>query len=77
MAKARHEGIERQMFPDLSPDEQAVVDALLRHNDLQVNMLATQSGVPVARLTSVLFELEMKGILRTLAGGVYHLYKNS
>ncbi len=77
LAKARHEGIERQMFPDLSPDEQAVVDALLRHNDLQVNMLATQSGVPVARLTSVLFELEMKGILRTLAGGVYHLYKNS
>ena len=40
-------------------------------------MLATQSGVPVTRLTSVLFELEMKGILRTLAGGVYHLYKNS
>ncbi|MBO4659175.1 MAG: DNA-processing protein DprA [Prevotella sp.] len=77
LSRARHEGIERQLFPDLTPDEQAVVGALQQHNDLQVNMLATQSGVPLSRLTSVLFELEMKGIVRTLAGGIYHLYKSS
>ena len=71
---AHQQGIERQLFPDLSPDEQAVVDTLQKNNDLQVNMLATQSGVPLSRLTSVLFELEMKGVVRTLAGGIYHLY---
>ena len=77
LAKARQEGIERQLFPDLSPDEQAVVNALQQHNDLQVNMLSVQADVPLSRLTSVLFELEMKGIIRTLAGGIYHLYKTS
>ena len=74
LTTAHQQGIERQLFPDLSPDEQAVVDTLQKNNDLQVNMLATQSGVPLSRLTSVLFELEMKGVVRTLAGGIYHLY---
>jgi len=27
----------------------------------------------VQRLTALLFELEMKGVVRTLAGGIYHL----
>lgn len=74
LTTAHQQGIERQLFPDFSPDEQAVVDTLQKNNDLQVNMLATQSGVPLSRLTSVLFELEMKGVVRTLAGGIYHLF---
>ncbi len=77
LTTAHQKGIERQLFPDLSPEEQAVVDALQKHNDLQINMLATQSGIPLSRLTSLLFELEMKGVLRTLAGGIYHLYNIS
>ena len=74
LSTAHQQGIERQLFPELSPDEQKVVDTLRQHNDLQVNMLATQSGLSLAKLTSVLFELEMKGVVRTLAGGIYHLY---
>ncbi len=75
LVKAQHEGIERQLFPDLSDDERQVVATLTRQNDLQVNMLSVQSGLPVHRLTAVLFELEMKGVVRTLAGGMYHLMK--
>ena len=67
------EGIERRIFPDLSPDEQRVVDVLAKHNDLHLNMLATQAGMAVNQLVGVLFELEMKGVIRTMAGGMYHL----
>ena len=52
-----------------------MVATLTRENDLQVNMLSVQSGLPVHRLTAILFELEMKGVVRTLAGGMYHLLK--
>ena len=46
----------------------------LQHvNDLQINMLSVQSGLPIARLTALLFGLEMKGVVKTLAGGIYHL----
>ncbi|MBQ7421187.1 MAG: DNA-processing protein DprA [Prevotella sp.] len=75
LADAREKGIERDMFPDLSADEQAVVAALQAENDLQINMIATQTGVPIGRLTALLFELEMKGVVKTLAGGTYHLLK--
>ena len=75
LAKAREEGIDRQLFADLSDEEQKVVAVLQDNNDLHLNMLAVQAGIPVNRLTGVLFELEMKGIVRTHAGGMYHLLK--
>lgn len=73
LKQAKSDGIERSAFPDLSAEEQQVVDTLRRNNDLHINMLATQSGVAVGRLSSLLFELEMKGVVRGLAGGSYHL----
>ncbi len=75
LMRAKQQGIERTLFPELSAEEQAVVDVLTRHNDLQINIISVQSGIEIGRLTSLLFQLEMKGILRTLAGGMYHLLK--
>ena len=71
--RARREGIERQLFPELSADERLVTDLLANTNDLQLNIIAVRTGLPVARLTALLFSLEMKGVVRPLAGGTYHL----
>ncbi|MBE6256499.1 MAG: hypothetical protein E7103_00910 [Prevotella sp.] len=30
-------------------------------------------GFPIGKLTSLLFQLEMKGVVKPLAGGMYHL----
>ena len=46
---------------------------LAKNNDLQINLLSIQAGLPVSRLTGILFALEMKGIIRAMAGGCYHL----
>ena len=73
LTKARSEGIERTFFPQLTPEEMQVVKVLSERGDMQLNMLATQSGLQVNQLTGVLFELEMKGVVRNLAGGMYHL----
>ena len=73
LQQAREQGIERNLFPDLSEEEKLIVRTLSKTNDLQINMLTVQTQLPVARLTALLFELEMKGVVRTLAGGVYHL----
>ena len=42
-------------------------------NDLQQNIIAVQAGIAVGRLSAILFSLEMKGVVRTMAGGYYHL----
>ena len=66
-------GIERHLFPSLSAEEQVVVDTLRQCNDLQLNVLSVKTGIPIGSLTALLFQLEMKGVLRPLAGGMYHL----
>ena len=67
------DGIERNLFPDLSSEEQAIVSLLQQTNDLQLNILSVRSGIPISQLTVMLFQLEMKGVIKPLAGGMYHL----
>ena len=73
--KQEPEAIERQLFPDLTPQEQQVVSLLQQTNDLQLNMISVKTNIPIGQLTALLFSLEMKGIIRPLAGGTYHLLK--
>ena len=73
LASARRKGIERELFPDLSEPEAKVVSTLRKNNDLQINMLSAQADIPIAQLSPILFGMEMKGLIRTLAGGTYHL----
>ena len=73
MRKARKEGIQRDLFPDLTDDEKTIIRALGENNDQQLNVLTINTSLPISRLSSLLFELELKGIVRPLAGGTYHL----
>ena len=75
LMRAKQQGIERSLFPELSAEEQLIVDILSRTNDLQINMISVKANIDIGRLTALLFTLEMKGIIRTLAGGMYHLLK--
>jgi DNA processing protein len=69
----RSAAVERQLFPDLSADEQTVVSLLQKDNDLQLNVLSVRTNIPVGPLAALLFQLEMKGVLKPMAGGTYHL----
>ena len=71
--QAMADGIERNLFPDLSPEEQNVVSLLQHTNNLQLNILSVKTGIPIGQLTALLFQLEMKGVVKPLAGGTYHL----
>ena len=71
--KAKTNGIERHLSPDLSPDEQAVVNLLANTNDLQLNIISVNLNKPIGAITALLFNLEMKGVVKPLAGGTYHL----
>lgn len=73
LSEARSKGIERQLFPQLTDEEQQVVKALKKENDQQINMLCVTSCMAIGHLTALLFSMEMKGIVKTLPGGVYHL----
>ena len=72
-ASEHTEAVEGQLFPDLSEDEEKVVSLLKQTNDLQLNIISVKTNLPIGQLTALLFQLEMKGIVKPLAGGTYHL----
>ena len=61
------------LFPDLCEEEQRIVDCLRQHDKLQINMLTVATNLPVHKLSAFLFNLEMKGIIKQLSGGMYRL----
>lgn len=71
--QALNKGIERELFPNLSPEQQAIVAELKKFGDLPINMLVAKTGLAINKLTAVLFDLELMGVVKPMAGGTYHL----
>jgi len=58
----------------LNDEEKIIVNLLQQYPDgIQMNMLVIEANIPINRMSALLFELEMKGIVRALAGGMYRL----
>ncbi len=70
---AHSKGITQDLFNNLSEEEKILVEILQKTNDLQVNILTVKSGIPINKVLTLMFSLELRGIVKTMAGGVYHL----
>ena len=70
----KKEAVQRQLFPELNEEEEKVV-MILQHSPegIQINTLVVETNIPINRMSALLFELELKGVIRALAGGVYRL----
>ena len=74
VAKKSVADLQAGLFPDLSTDESAVMNVLRENNDgLQVNQMVVQLNIPINRLLPLLFEMEMKGLVKAVAGGCYRV----
>lgn len=58
---------------DYSPEEQIIVDFLSLCESSHLNIMSLKLGIPVYKLSSQLFEMEMKGYVKCLPGGSYAL----
>ena len=73
-AKKSADELQKELFPDLSPQECAVMTALRKSSDgLQVNQMVVQLNIPINKLLPLLFEMEMKGLVKAVAGGCYRV----
>ena len=64
---------EQDLFLQFTPDEQTILSLLEDCEGKQINQLVVESNMPVGAISAILFELEMKGVVRLIAGGRYHL----
>lgn len=59
-------------LPTLDPTQQRIIDILHQQDDsLHVNSLVIEMKLPYAQLTTILFQMEMNGYLKSLPGGLY------
>jgi DNA processing protein len=65
--------VQKELFPDLSVDEEKVFNTLSERGAMQVNTLAIELNIPVTELFLTLLEMEMKHIVESLPGGMYQL----
>ncbi len=74
-AKEGAEGlpVQRELFPELTPEETAVCNLLRGTDGLPLNLLAVRSGMPVQHVGAILFDLEMRGIVRAMPGNCFRL----
>ena len=71
--KPPREAVQRSLFPDLTDEEQVLVDYLKEHGEAQINRMAVELNQPLSQLLSILVELEFKGVVKALPGGIYKL----
>ena len=72
--KKPKEAIQRELFPELNEEERAIVAILQQSTEgIQINTLVVKANIPINRMSSLLFELEMKGVVKAMAGGIYRL----
>lgn len=70
--RSKNDPVQMQLFPELTSDESLVMQHLARFPEgVQINRLVVEANIPVNRLMPLLFELEMKELIKTLAGGRY------
>lgn len=60
------------LFPTLSVDEQRILNLLKKYSDgMQINSLIVELDIPINRIMPILFEMEMKNLVKAVAGGRY------
>lgn len=70
--KKSAEELQTELFPEMSEEETTVMTALRENSDgLQVNQMVVQLNIPINKLLPLLFEMEMKGYVKAIAGGRY------
>lgn len=61
-----------ELFPELSPEEAEIINLLKTSSDgMQINLLVVRANKPINVLMPLLFDMEMKGLVKAVAGGCY------
>lgn len=65
--------IQKQLFLELNPEEQKIYDYLTKNGKELLDLIAKGTEIPVYKAAAVLFDLEMKGVVRPLPGKMFEI----
>ena len=65
------EGTQHQLFEELTPEEEAIMEVLTRQGDATLGELTARVDMPTHRLMGKLIDMESRGLLTAMPGGAY------
>lgn len=68
---AKHQTVQTELFLDLSPQEQVIMKYLDGTDGKSMNQLSILTSTPIGQLSAILFNMEMRGLVRLMNGGMY------
>jgi DNA processing protein len=67
--------LQQELFPALTDEETLIVQTLQNVDDKAINQIVVETGLPFSRVSPLMFELELKGVVRVLGGARYKLIR--
>jgi DNA processing protein len=71
--ETKNEGIQRKLFINLSPDEEAIVALLTETSELSIDTICYSMQTTMSRVATALLNMEFEGIIKRLPGKMYCL----
>jgi len=63
--------VQKQLFVELDQDEQKIYDYLIKSGKELLDIIALECEFPVYRISSILLNMELKGVIRPLPGKLF------
>jgi DNA processing protein len=71
--KRKNAPVQKQLFVELKPEEETLVNVLREKNTVNIDELCLITKMPMSKVSSFLLTLEFSGIVRSLPGKMYKL----
>ena len=65
--------IQKQLFVELNPNEQIIFDYLQKNGKQVLDIIALDCNIPLFQLSSILLQMELKGITKPLPGKMFEI----
>ncbi len=65
--------IQKQLFVELTDDEKIIFNFLKEHPKAHLDVIAYDCKMPIFKATTLLFDLEIKGLIKQLPGKIFEL----
>jgi len=72
-ASSKKQPVQTLLFSGLSAEEQTIIELLQKEEQMHIDLIARELQIPVNKTSVLLLDLEFKGSIRCMPGGVYML----
>ena len=63
--------VQKQSFVELDDDETMIYNYLLKEGKQSLDIIALHNNLPIFRVSSILLNMELKGVIRPLHGKLF------